>query len=255
LKRRLLTIVLAAVLAVFGMVAVLAYARQANVRAVNGLKAETVMVAKAAIPAGTSLRDAQQADRLTTETVPVSSLSAKPVQSITAANAHLVMSATVATGQLLLQNMLVPASSVVSSNSFVIPKGMVAVTVQMCVSEAVAGYLTAGSDVMVYGTVPTSQKVTVQRSCNQDHSAVPFGGATTAVVLQKVLVLSVAQAPAGAQGASSASSSALADAANSSLSSGTVSVTFAVTPGAEADQLIQVAQVELPYLALLQPDH
>jgi pilus assembly protein CpaB len=255
LKRRLLTIVLAAVLAVFGMVAVFAYARQANVRAVNGLKAETVMAARAAIPAGTSLRDAQQANLLTTEKVPVSSLSTEPVQSVTAANAHLVMSANVATGEVLLQNMLVPASSVVSSNSFVIPKGMVAVTVQMCVSEAVAGYLTAGSDVMVYGTVPTTPRVNLQRTCNVNHAAVPPGAASTSVVLQKVLVLSVTQAPARTQGTSPGNSSVLADPLSSSLSPGTVSVTFAVTPGAEADQLIQVAQVELPYLALLQPTH
>ena len=55
MRTRLLTITLAAVLALLGAVAVLAYVRQANERAVNGLKAETVMVANGAIPAGTSL--------------------------------------------------------------------------------------------------------------------------------------------------------------------------------------------------------
>jgi pilus assembly protein CpaB len=249
LKRRLLTIVLAAVLAVFGMAAVLAYVHKANLRAVKGLKAETVMVAKSAIPAGTSLRAAQQSNLLTTEKVPVASLSAKPVQSVTAANAHLVMSSDVATGELLLQNMLVSAASVTASGSFVIPKGMVAVTVQMCVAEAVAGYLTAGSEVVVYETVPLNPKVTLARTCNPDHVALPLPATQTQVVLQKVLVLSVTQAPA----ASAGSSSVLADPSNGSLTPGTESVTFAVNPKTEAQLLIQAAQVELPYLGLLQP--
>ena len=50
----MLTITLAAVLGLLGVVAVVAYAHQANQRAVAGLKAETVLVAKFAIPAGTS---------------------------------------------------------------------------------------------------------------------------------------------------------------------------------------------------------
>lgn len=258
MKRRLLTIVLAAALAVFGVVAVLAYVRHANARAVNGLKAEKVMVAKAAIPAGTSLRNAQLRNLLSTEQVPVSSLSnATPVSAVTAANANLVMSANVASGELLLQNMLAPASSIVSSNSFVIPKGMIAVTVAMCIPEAVAGYVTAGSEVEVFATVPMSPKVLLQRACTQNHNALPPAAVSTVVVLAKVQVLTVAQASA-AQSTSAGHPSVLADPASassaSSASSGAVLVTCAVT-AQQAALLIQAVQVDLPYLALLQTSH
>ena len=70
MKSRLLTITLAAVLALLGAVAVLAYVRQANNRAVAGQKAETVIVASGAITAGTSLSEAKVKNELAYETVP-----------------------------------------------------------------------------------------------------------------------------------------------------------------------------------------
>ena len=73
MKSRLLTITLAAVLALLGAVAVLAYVRQANNRAVAGQKAETVIVASGAITAGTSLSEAKVKNELAYETVPASS--------------------------------------------------------------------------------------------------------------------------------------------------------------------------------------
>ena len=107
----MLTIALAAVLGLLGVVAVVAYAHQANQRAVAGLQAETVMVAKGAIPAGTSLNRAQREGLLSTEKVPVSSLSTAAVHSVTSFNGSKVVSATVATNQILLDNMLVPAAA------------------------------------------------------------------------------------------------------------------------------------------------
>jgi pilus assembly protein CpaB len=249
LKRRTLTIVLAGMLALLGAVAVLAYARQANNRAVDGLKAETVLAATGPIRAGTSLGTAQREHLLTSEKVPVASLSTEPVRAVTAANTHLVVSATVATGQLLLQNMLASSAAVAPTAAVAIPKGMVAVTVQMCASEAVASYLTAGSDVMVFATVPTSPKVTVQRTCDESHSAVPFGGANTRLVLSGIRVLSVTHAVPSSVSTSSGNSALVANPVSASLSVNAVAVTFAVTP-AQAGQLIEVAQVELPYLAL-----
>jgi pilus assembly protein CpaB len=257
LKRRLLTIVLAALLAVFGLVAVFAYVHQANERAISGLQAETVWYAKQAIPAGTSVAAAQQDKMLTTEKVPVSSLSAEsePVQSVTGADAKMFMSVNVGQGQVLLQNMLVSTASVAPTGNLDIPSGMVAVTIQMCIPEAVAGYVTANSDVNVYAVWPASANETLQRTCGATHSALQQNATNTKIVLQKVLVLSVVQAPAPGQSTSSGGSSVMTDplsssSSSSSLSSGTEAVTFAVT-SKEAIKLIQISQVGLPYLALL----
>jgi Flp pilus assembly protein CpaB len=247
----LLIIVLAAVLALAGTAAVFAYARQANERAIAGLTTEKVFAAKDAINPRTSLAQAQAQGLLTTETLPVSSVPAGALQS-TAGLGNLVFSFPVQKAQLLLRPMLVHPTQNTAANVLPTPKGMVDVTVQMCVAESLVGYLTPGSDVNVYATAPTSLKFNVQRSCQTNHNAVPQGGAVTWLVLPRVLVLSVAPA----QGTSSATSSVVADppsSASSELSTGSVAVTFAVHPGTEADQLVQAADVYLPYLALIPP--
>jgi pilus assembly protein CpaB len=257
LKRRTLTVALAGVLALLGAVAVLAYARQANSRAVAGMKAETVLWATHAIPRGTSLRTAQQERLLTTEQVPVASLSTAPVHSVTAANEHLVMSADAAAGQVLLQNMLVPAASVTASGSFSIPTGMVAVTVQMCVSEAVAGFITAGSDVAVFDTYANGKGSQVQRSCDLTHTVINSGAITspalvdTHIVLTKAVVLAVGESSA-AQGTSAGSASTVTDPSTSSAAQGSVLVTLAVNQ-ADAERLILIDELGLPYMALLGP--
>jgi pilus assembly protein CpaB len=251
--RRTLTIALAGILALLGAVAVLAYARQANNRAIAGIQAETVLAAADPIPAGTSLSTAQHEHLLTSEKVPEASLSTEPVQSVTAANAHLVVSANVAAGQLILQNMLVSATSVTAGGSFTIPAGMVAVTVNMCVSEAVAEYATPGAYVAVFNTLVTGSEV--QRTCDTTHIAIPGGvirttqGAATMLVLQKAEVLAVGQNPV-TQSTSGGPTVATDPASSSSASQGEVLVTLAVSQ-ADAERLILIDEVGLPYMALL----
>jgi pilus assembly protein CpaB len=256
LKRRTLTIALAGVLALLGAVAVLAYARQANNRAIAGMKAETVLWATHAIPRGTSLEKAQKELWLGSEKVPASSLSdTEPaVRSVTAANTSMVVSTNVPSGQVLLQNMLVSRASVAASpvNTITIPPGDVAVTLQLCAQEAVANYLTAGSYVDVYETAPTDPRANVQRTCDTGHAGTLPGQASTEAVLEDVEVLSVTHAlPSSVQNTSSGSSSVVADPIGTALSQDAVAVTFAVKPGQEADTLIEDAQVDLPYLGLL----
>ncbi len=255
MRTRLVTITLAAVLAVVGIVAVLAYVRQANERAVNGLKAETVMVAAGAIRAGTSLSTAQQEHLLSTEKVPDSSLTTQAVQSVTAANGHLVVSGAVAKGQVLLVNMLTSSQGSTGGSGFDIPAGMVAVSVAMCVEEAVADYVTPGSNVAVFDTFTGSSTI-LSRSCGTDHQVATVGQqASTELILQKAEVLAVGPNPGG-QGASDGSSATVAtdpSASSSSSALDEVLVTLAVDP-ADAERLILMDELGLPYMALLGPD-
>jgi pilus assembly protein CpaB len=256
-KTRVLTITLAAVLALVGVVAILAYVRHANERAVDGLKAETVEVATGPIAAGTSLIQAQRGGLLGTEKVPVSSLSQPAVQSLTAANQTEVVSAPVTKGQVLLLNMLASAGSVTpSSSSFVIPAGMIAVSVDMCVPEDVANYVTPGSTVAVFNTlVVASATQSMTPSCSSEHPAVGSAAIqntsqySTVLVLPKVEVLAVGPNP-GSQSTSGSNASVTTDPASSSSSSGDVLVTFAVNQH-EAQKLILLQEVGIPYLALL----
>jgi pilus assembly protein CpaB len=253
-RTRLLTITLAAVLALVGVVAVTAYVRQANVRAVNGLKAETVLFAKAPITAGTSLTQAQHGGLLGTEKVPESSLTTAAVQSVTAANGHKVVTSAVAQGQILLQNLLGTSASNVSASGFVVPSGDMAVSVSLCEPEDVADYVTPGSDVAVFDTLivlTPGQQVTP--SCDSGHPA--FGSSfvqntndvSTVLVLSSVEVLAVGE-NSGSQ--STSGSGTATDPGSSSSSSGDVQVTFAVNEQ-EAQKLILLQEVGIPYLALL----
>jgi pilus assembly protein CpaB len=252
LKRRILTIALAVALAAVGTVAMLAYVHQANNRAVQGLKAVDVIVAQSAIPSGTQVGQAMRAGQLASQKLPAASVPANAVRSISPDLAGLVTSATVQSGQLLLRPMLVAATQV--TGGVAIPRDMVAVTIQICLPEAVAGYITAGSEVAVFDTY-SSKSLDVQETCNVSHQVLAAGAVHTTVIMPRVEVLSVGPAPAGGQGTSSGSSGGLSGGSASSATSSqnVVLVTLAVRQ-ADAERLIQLDEAGLPYLALLTPN-
>jgi pilus assembly protein CpaB len=245
MKRRVLTIVLALVLAVIGTAGVLAYVNGASARAMTGLKAVTVLVAQREIPAGTSAGAAQQAGSLRGETLPARSVPADAVGSITAELSSLVMSSDVMPGQLLLRPMLVPAAQV--SGGLAIPDTMLAVTIPLCLPQAVAGYVHAGSQVAIFDTVST-KSMNSQQSCNQagqSQQTQVSGTVVTRVVLPRVQVLSVGSGAAASGGSSSGTSAG-------SQAQGAVLVTFAVDQS-DAERVIQLTETGLPYLGLLTP--
>jgi Flp pilus assembly protein CpaB len=256
-RTRILTIVLAAVLGLLGVVAVVAYAHQANQRAASGLKPVTVFVAAKAIPPNTSLYQAQRHGMLTPQTVPKSDAS-NAVQAVTAKNGNLVTTATVSKGQLLLLTMLGNSATASRNGGGLanLKPTLVAVTVNLCLDEAVGEYATANTYVAVFDTVVP--KTAPQRTCDAQRATLPPGlqqQATTLLVLPSVQVLAVGQ-NANAQSTSQNNiSTATADppsssATSSSSSSGEVLVTLAVNEK-QAAQLIKIEQLGLPYLALL----
>jgi pilus assembly protein CpaB len=247
LKRRILTITVAVLLAAVGTVSVLIYVHQANTRAVQGMQAVSVIVAKGSIPSGTPAGQAERTGLLGSQTLPAGSVPADAVHSITPDLAGLVTSSPIQSGQLLTRAMLVAASQV--TGGVAIPRGMIAVTIQMCLPEAVAGYISAGSYVAVFDTW-SSKSLNVQETCNVSHQVQAVGTVHTSIVLTKVEVLSVGQAPASNQGTSSSTGALSADSPSSASSQGTVLVTLAVRQP-DAERLIQLDEAGLPYLALL----
>jgi len=266
-KRRVLTVILALVLAIGGTSLVLAYVKQANKRALAGQKAESVVVAKRLIPAGTPVSTAQRDGLLQSEELPAASIPADAIRSITAAQASLVTSSGIQPGQLLLSEALVPASLAQESGGIVVPAGKVAVTVNLCLPEAVANYIHAGSQVAIFDTSSQSAssssgsnssagptQLTAQPNCSGTHQQQGHKNKTQ-LVLANVEVLSVGQAGSPPPGASStvSTTTSLTGTSSSSTNSSdpsTTLVTLAVTQ-TQAKQLIQLAQTGLPYLALL----
>jgi len=162
-KRRVLTVTLALVLAVLGTVGVLAYVHRADARAIAGMKAIPTLVAQQPIPAGTSATTALHEGLLASQQLPASSVPSDAVRSITPDISSLVMSANVQAGQLLLRPMLVTAAQATGAGTLATPKGMVAVTIPLCLPEAVAGYVQPGSQVAVFDTYSTT-KLSVQET-------------------------------------------------------------------------------------------
>jgi pilus assembly protein CpaB len=244
MKRRLLIIVLALILAAVGTTGVLSYVRGANTRAIAGLKAVSVLVAQKKITSGTAAGSALHSGLLASQTLPASSVPSDALSAITGDLASLVLSADLQPGQLLLRPMLVTPAQ--TTSGLAIPPGMMALTLAFCLPEVVAGAVQAGSQVAVFDTVGNST-ISAQPGCSGAHGEVT-GNIKTRVVLTRVAVLSVGTASsAGTAGASTAS--ALAGGSSTSSGGGTL-VTLAVTQ-AQAEQLIQMTETGMPYLALL----
>lgn len=253
MTRRILTIVLAIVLALVGVVAVLAYVKQADQRALAGQQPVYVYVAAQQVPAGTSASTAKADGMLVRQKLPAKSVPADAVRSISQANGSLVLSASLPSGQLLLQPMLV--TSVLSSTGLAIPKGMVAVTIPLCVPQALAGYLYPQSQVAIFDT-EFNAKQSGQLSCG---SMSQINGdptqAKTRIVLQRVTVLAVGTAASNARatatstvfGGSSSSSTTSSDPNNTQ---GSILVTLALSQN-DAERVITLVQAGVPWLALL----
>jgi pilus assembly protein CpaB len=253
-KRRVLTVTLALLLAVLGTVGVLAYVHGANARAVAGMKAVATLVAQQPIPAGTSASTALHEGLLASQQLPASSVPSDAVSSITPDISSLVMSANVPAGQLLLRPMLVTAAQATGAGTLAIPKGMVAVTIPLCLPQAVAGYVQPGSEVAVFDTYSPT-KLNVQENCSassQSHQASAQGAVLTRVVLPRVLVLSVGSAPASGTNGNSESNNSAEASSTTAGTSGPVLVTMAVNQ-ANAERLILLTETGVSYLALLTP--
>jgi pilus assembly protein CpaB len=151
------------------------------------------------------------------------------------------MSTDVMPGQVLLRPMLVAAAQV--SGGLAIPGSMVAVTIPLCLPEAVAGYVRAGSQVAIFDTF-SAGSMSSSVSCGASggsQQASGTGGVETRVVLPRVQVLAVGAADASPSGPSAGGQS-----------QGSVLVTLAVDQ-VDAERVIQLTETGLPYLALLTP--
>jgi len=257
MKRRGLTIALAVLLAIFGTAGILVYVNHANARALAGQRAVTVLIAKSLIPSGTSAGDARDQGLLGTEKLPAASVPTDALTSVTPDISGLVTDSNVQQGQLLLRPMLVTSAQV--TTGFAIPSGMVAVAVQFCLPEAVAGNVRPGSQVAVLTTTvsakpgsPTtagnsnSSSLSAQAECSGTHQLTSGVTATTKLLLPKVTVLAVGPASVSAQGSSQASGSA-----SSSQNSQTSALITVAVSQHDAERLIQLTEAGLPYLALL----
>lgn len=240
-----MTVTLAALLAVLGIAAVLVYVQKANQRAIQGMKTEWVLVAKAPIPSGTSAGQADRGGLLKAVQLPASSVPGDVVHKVTPGISNLVTSSAVQPGQLLLREMFVRRRQV--TGAIGIPNNKVAVSLEVCLAADVAGYVKPGNFVAVYNTYGNG---TLQQSCST-HEAQNAKSFKTQMVLPKVEVLSVIPAQS-AQGSTSGSAPVVSGPGSSAASQGAVFITLAASEH-DAKLLILLSEAGLPYFALTTP--
>jgi pilus assembly protein CpaB len=247
MNRRILAIGLAVVLAVIGTIGVLIYVNGADDRALAGQQAVTVLVADKRITAGTSALDAQNQSLLRPQRLPAANVPADALSSIGPDIEALTASADVQPGQLLLRSML-RENNAPATGGLSIRPGEIAVTVALCASESVGGYVKPGSHVAVFDTASTAD-AKAQAGCEAKHEQ--QGIAVTKLLLADVQVLAIGPAPAG-----SANGTETTNATGSAATGSTddkVLVTVTVSQ-ADAERLILATQTGLPYLALRAED-
>jgi pilus assembly protein CpaB len=255
MKRSFLAAVLAVLLAAVGCVAVAAYVRTADKRALAGQKAVQVLVVRKKIPAGTTGQAIRTGGYTELVIMPAATVPADALGSIDTSLVALAVTADQQPRQLLLRGAFdVPS---VRSGGFKVPDGMLAVSVSMRVPAQVAGYVRPGSSVAVFDTftvaegkgpghVPAGDGL----SSNHEYSQ------ATRLLLPKVQVLAIGGrgapgAQVGTQPTPSPSAAATGGVSGGQpADTGTVLITVAVTQD-QAQRLVLATQTGSLYLALL----
>jgi len=214
-RRRIVLIVSAVVLALIGTGVVYSYINSADQRALNGVKAVSVLVASKPIPAGTAWSSIGQ--YTSTQSFPESSVPTSSLKSTSAAvGGSKVTTFAVSTGQVLTSEMFA-ATAAPATGSLQIPGDRQALTIALTPKADVGGYVNPGSDVAVY-----------------------TGLAQTTLLIERLRVLAVSQAPlVGLTGPGA-----------TSPSQESLMVTLAVTQQ-QAQQLVTAQNHGGLYLALL----
>ena len=174
MTRRIAPILLAILLAGLGTVAVLAYVKGADGRALAGKKAVTVVVAAKLIPAGTPAGQVRDGGFTTRVQMPAATIPAGSLGELPASLDSLVTTADIQPQQLLVKGMFGVEKQVV--DGLPVPEGKIAVSVQLQTSATVAGYVVPGSQIAIFDTfnrmegktakVPAATSVAISRTAS-----------------------------------------------------------------------------------------
>ncbi|MHA3835646.1 Flp pilus assembly protein CpaB [Terrabacter sp. AAH1] len=148
MNRRILAILLAVLLAVGGGFMVITYARNADARALAAESPARVYVAQKAIPAGTTLKDAEREQLLAETVVAAKALPVGALDTINADNNNLLALSDIQPGEFLLAARF--GSTPVGDKAIEVPSGMLAISVQLTDPARVGKFVTPGSKIAIY---------------------------------------------------------------------------------------------------------
>jgi pilus assembly protein CpaB len=227
--RRLIAIIVAALVALLGVVAVLLYARGAESRAVAGQQPVEVFIAKQPVPSGTVLKDAVRTGLIVKTPVAAKGVPEGVLTEVTDSNSNLLAVSDINAGEFVMTARF--GTTPVGTKAIEVPSGQVAVSVSLADPARVGTFVTPGSRVVLYTTMDAAA----------DAKGAP-AGPVTRVLLDDLLVIAMGQAsltPAPAAEGEQAPAPAEAGAL----------LTVAVTP-ADAAKLVHGIQTGRLYAAL-----
>jgi pilus assembly protein CpaB len=231
--RRVIAIMAALVVALLGVVGVVVYAQAADGRAVAGQAPQTVFIAKAPVPMGTTAADAVSQKLMVPEQVVAKGVPQGALTAVTPSTAKLVATSTILPGEVVLASRFGTLSS--AANNPVIPAGKIAITVTLADPQRIAPLLTPNSHIVIFDTL-----------------GVKAGGTAAAPQETTILLADVDVIAVGSQTAQPAK--AAVDGAAQPVASNVALVTLALSP-ADAQLLVHAVQTgNLLYGGLLGTD-
>lgn len=209
-RRRLLTALLALVLALTGAVLLTSYVRGADARALAGATATPVLVVTKAVPQGTTVADL--ASRVQTKMLPAVAVAPGTLSTLGESGGR-VTAVDLQPGEQLMASRLIDPATLQKPDEVTVPAGLQELSISLDPQRVLGGRLAPGDRV---GVLVSLAKDDLQP-------------ATTTMTAEKVLVVRVgAGGTSGAAGDGSAKSSPLGGGSSAGSSSDGVLVTLAV---------------------------
>lgn len=150
MKRRIIAIVAAVVLAIAGAGLLLVYVKGADARAVAGAQPVYVYVAEKMVPAGTTLKDAQRTELITRTKVAQEARPAGAIDWVGPDNNALIALSDVQAGEFLMESRF--GTTPIGEKAIEVPAGKIAMSVELSDPARVGEFVTPGSRIAIYAT-------------------------------------------------------------------------------------------------------
>ena len=252
MRRRIVAIVIALVVAVVGAGAVVAYAQSADQRAVAGQEVTTVYIAQKAVPEGTSAKAAVDQGLIAPEQVVAKGAPEGAMKELSPATSSLVAQSDIAVGEVVLTSRF--GTPKVLTVAPVVPKGQIAITVSLSDPARIAPLLKPGSRIVLYDTFnPRDPKAGTLVPDGAHLADKADAVRATRILLPNVQVIAVGTQREASPGAPTPSATAGPDTkatAPQDNTAVTALVTVAVSPG-DSITLVHGIQTGTLYAGLL----
>lgn len=174
--RRVMAVLASVVIGLIGVVSVLFYAKGADARAVADQRTQTVFIATALVPAGTSAADAVAKGLMVPSQIATKGVPAGALATIDAATGKLVAVTDIAPGEFIVASRF--GTTPLGQKAIEVPQGQVAISVSLSDPGRVGTFVTPGSRIVIYDTfVPAAASAAATKQ--------------TRVLLDDVLVIAV----------------------------------------------------------------